>query len=328
LQEAPSILPRATYKRVGDALCSAVTHDPFSLAKIVTKEKIVGALDGAVAAYAHAQHYAPWMLAGWKDFGGALSIRASVSVDADAARRAVAILLGANADVVRLASALMVVAKVADSEIVPVARSFLSDMSTKLDSDKEQKLVVYAMLAACDADACSDTSQAGLSAIAALRVDPADWRAWNALGIARESDGSTGSWTDTIIKSTIDAWTEADRLGGGPDVSQFLSTSLERRIKCRNEDHVDLGVASEAAAANALSCRAGNPPLQSCREAVSTLCRRGIDGAIAHLVTEREEIGVGSRYRALVSRSQHTFPWISQLVAASEDGNEISYPLY
>jgi tetratricopeptide (TPR) repeat protein len=327
LQLSPHLLPSSAYKRVGDALCSAITQDPCGLAMIVPEERVFGMVECALSMHARARHYKPWMSDGGKDLGCSLLLESLLKGKQVTARMAVEILLDAGADFVCLSAAFLIAENLQGCQVSTIARDMMVHVLCKSGTSGEEELVINAFLASSTPGIDAESRMS--HAIIALRHDPSDWRAWVALACIRETNGVSGRWTERIaIKATMNAWAEAERLGGGPGVILRLAESLQRQVfndsSCTGDEAtVEQDVVIDAASANALSCRSGNMKSALCSDVVAKSLQSRANRAIDDVITGRP--GQAERVQLLsLSTCLHVFPWNTRLLRAFGDASLIS----
>jgi tetratricopeptide (TPR) repeat protein len=315
LRARPPVSPSAAYKRLGDALRVAASDAPSSLARLVPASDAAGLLADAGTAYAHALHYCPWAggRRGGHDLGTTLAAEAELVGDGGKARLAVRILAsGPNAgpgDCGGLAAAIGIVGRLEGKPGHASAEQHLLATAVERGPTSEKRLAAAASLAQLCA-ANGETGRASDLAQTALRLDATSWRAWYATGLAREADGRAAGWPRHMVQSTLDAFVEADHLGGGgPDVAGRVSRSAERNVaSLQSEAHGDRGAAGrEAAVAVAASIRAGTAPSALCTTAARAAAQASVDAGVERALAARDDVDA-------VSKLSHVFPFSADIV--------------
>jgi tetratricopeptide (TPR) repeat protein len=309
LLEMLQVSPAIIYKSLGDALYAAASGAQSKLTAIIPQEEVKNCFLEVNAAYSHAIHYAPWDAKrnGAVDLGSCLAKQAELEADNTKARLSVRVLSGATGisteNGSNLAKAIHIMGRTeAQPNLCHAARHFLSSVIEGETTDEMKLESAAGLVEMC----ASERDERGASeyALLALRIDATNWRAWYATGLAREADGDVIGWTAPKIQSTIDAFVEAERLGGGgPVVAAKLSESLERHVihmnASKGKDDANINersIGNQAAAALAAAVRGGTQPPPVSAEAVRVTARRHMESEFARKVKSKEAL-------------QHEFPF-------------------
>lgn len=313
---ARSISPAAGLKQIGDALSDTASPSPSALSRLVSRTVIEQTLADAVEAFSQAlpdtskQAFCDVCS---EDLGSTLAKQSSFDGDVDKAERAVRILsnesnIGGRGGSA-LAFALSVRAKCDDQlgkSCMVAAKNLLARTIAESKAGGDELLASALHLTELHFES-NDVQAAAESALTALRMDATDWRSWFATGLARECDGNALRWPSNILKSTVDAYAEADRIGGGgPAVVTRLCRSLERSVE--NSDEKDLAnVASDAAMAVATAVRAGQSFSDTCLNVVRRNAKCVLDAN-----SDAADVGVDGTGTSVL-RLFHMYPFVPKI---------------
>lgn len=304
LASVPGVSPSIVYKLLGEALYAAASARPRKLAAILPQAEIARDLAASRTAYEHAIDHdgeSDVSALGRIDLAMNLAKQAELKQDSGLAREAIQLITNAShcssSNSSQLAKALHILGDIEDShEFRDAARHLLIHAFQQERSDckrLESALDIVEMSVAR-----RDAEMASKYALSALRIDATDWKAWFATGLARETDGNVAGWTAKKMQSTIDAYSEAERLGGGgPIVAEKISGSLERQVaslvQSRSAGAADAKSIAEignlAAASLAAAARSGASPSEMCRAATREAARDYVERVLAREDMSRDE---------------------------------------
>lgn len=317
-----SFSPAAGLKRIGDALSYTASSSPSALSRLVPLTVIRGTLEDAEEAFLRALDFTveeAFRDGCGEDLGSTLAKLSSLDGDVDKAEQAVRFLSdrtwsrksqigerGGSA----LAFALGVRANSSEDQLgkscMIAAKNLLARTIAESKAGDDELLTSALRLTELHFES-KDVQAAADSALTALRLDATDWRSWFATGLARECDGNALYWPSNILKSTVDAYAEADRIGGGgPAVVTRLCRSLERNVD--SSDKKDLAnVASDAAMAVATAVRAGLSPSETCLNVVRNNAKCVFDANSDAADVDVDGTG------ASVHRLFHMYPFVPKI---------------
>lgn len=303
------INPSSMFKRLGDILLEAVTTHPHLMDKLLGAGEVETLCLEAVEAYGKATHYSPWdegLHA--QDMAASLLRLATLKNDEDLARLAVRHLVEIQCEPSVLAMSAIKFAEVVTDADVSAAANQLAVQVAKSESSKKNRVALNASIAV-HASQMTAISNGAENAVTAIREDPADWRGWFAVAAMRESDAKLNGWSYELVKSSEEAFKEADRLGGGPCAVHGVVRCLTRVLKSRHELNLsETQVYEEACFCASMSARVG---LEE-----SVVCREIIDH---HLSAVREKVrlqateSLESNKRAMMLRHIHIYPFIPEI---------------
>lgn len=261
--------PSGILKRHGDTLMEVVTFHPRLLEKLVQGEQIHSTLSQALFAYCKAMHYAPWdHQARGQDLAAAMLRTAVLQDNETLAKQAVDVLVRNQSDPSVLAMSFLTLATVISKAAIGRAANQLALRVSRSIRSKNHVIALQASIAV-QASAMNDVGGGAENAISAVRHDPTDWRGWYAVAAIREADARKNNWPLAMIRSSEDAYKEADRLGGGPCAVHGIVRCLTELLQARKRtDLNNTDVYGEACFCAATASRVGlqEPPI--CREVI------------------------------------------------------------
>jgi tetratricopeptide (TPR) repeat protein len=301
----PRVNPYLCFARLGDSCRRGATENPRSLAQVVSKSTVRRLLNSACTAYSHSYHWRPWEaneIA--EELAKAVCQSAGFNRDNVQARSGCRMLVETSDDVVSCAAALGGFGRLTEKANYIAAEKSLLTLAAmdKNTIDVARKVRVQACLSELEI-AGGDCQTGSRWALDALQTDPGNWRAWHVLGLARESDGHATNWSTSVIRSTLDAFWEADRRGGGPVACASLARAMDR-YALRSKGSPEM--VKEAAAAVATGWRVRETVSNSCRELAQTCGQEIYDRA-------RKSLQLYDKNATKVaSKTAHQFPFLHE----------------
>lgn len=268
-EKHPQLNPSSILKRCGDTLMEVVTPHPRLLEKLVQGEQLDCILSQALLTYCKAMHYAPWDHQARRQDLAAAMLRTAVLQDSESlANQAVNILVRNQSDPSILAMSFLTLAMVVPNAAIGRAANQLALRVSKSIRSKNHVIALNASITV-QASTLHGVGGGAENAIAAVRHDPTDWRGWYAVAAIRETDARKNNWPLTMIRSSEDAYKEADRLGGGPCAVHGIVRCLTELLHVRKRtDFNNIDVYGEACFCASTASRIGlhEPPI--CREVI------------------------------------------------------------
>lgn len=309
LAKNPQLNPSSTFKRIGDILMEAVTSHPELMNEILLPGHPSEMLSEALMAYCKALHISPWECESLgQDIAIALMRSAIIGDSEGAAKQAIELLLQNQCEPSVLAMSLLDLATFKSSSTFGFAAINLALHVAKSGSTKKNLIALNASIA-IQASLANDITRGADNAVSAIRHDPADWRGWFAVAAIREADAKQNDWPVDMIRSSENAYLEADRLGGGPCTVHGIVRCLIELLRRRRSALHCAETYRDACFCVSCAARVGLDEPGICREI--------IDEYMSAMLTEARSKVNGlaeSKDRINIMRHVHQYPFMSEVV--------------
>lgn len=209
-------------KSVGDIWMETGTDRPAELAQLISPRVVEQALHNSTISYSKSAHLAPWNFKEGHgvDLGGAWFRISLLRKNISSARKAVQLIIASNSDAALQAISILQLSMLSPDKSLKTRAKSISQQVVRSPWPKRNYLPLHSTIAIFAAR--DDLKFAAECAVASLRHDPTDWKAWYAVATVREADAEHNEWPHEMIRSCQEAYSEADRLGCGPAALQGI----------------------------------------------------------------------------------------------------------